>query len=197
MIKNNILYDQIMKEFEKNSGLPRKHAAFFNWYDKKVKESGIVDEFLDERNHQGAYPFTSFSVPENDPPDVLLYDNNKNVTALEITELVNQKAIEAQILNKAKYVSESMKWADPSYFGAQINEKIQIKQQKCLNLFESKTPVHLLFYTDELWLESCLEDHLNNEITIIQNSFSIIWLMLSYSTHTQSCPIIKLWQKEK
>ena len=161
-----------------------------------MKESGIIGYFLDKRNHEGAHQFTSFTVPKKDPPDAWLYDKDKCKTALEITELVNRNAIDAQIHNKPEYWSECERWADLNYFESQLNIRILEKENKCSVLFEQDHSVHLLLHTDEMWLESCYEAHLRNGATICQNGFSCIWLLLSYSSHTQSNPVIKLWEKE-
>lgn len=193
---DRVMSDQILSEIRKFTRLPRQHASFYNRHDKGIKESGIVGYFLDKKNHKNIHQFVSFNVPKQDPPDAWLIDKEQNQTALEITELVNQNAIDAQINNLPEYWAECEKWADLNYFESELNDRILDKQKKCSALFEQEVSVHLLLHTDEVWLKSCYEEHLRNGATICQNSFSIIWLLLSYSPLAQSSPVIKLWKND-
>jgi hypothetical protein len=90
---------EILQVLDKCRRLKRGHALFYDWHDKQVKESGIVDDFLDPVNHKGIHDYVSFSIPDTDPPDAVIYKNNDEEAQLEITELVNQDAIESQINN--------------------------------------------------------------------------------------------------
>ena len=172
--------------------LKRRHASFFDWPDTKTKEAGILDEFLDPNNHKGIHDYVSFSMPENDPPDAIIYKSNNEEAQLEITELVNQKAIELQIKNDPLYFSESQEWIDRSYFENQLNESVQIKNKKCAALFNKTNDVQLLLHTDEMWLEANYKKHFEAGITIQKHSFTNIWLMLSYSTNTKTYQIINV-----
>ena len=172
--------------------LPRRHASFYDWPDTKIKESGIVDEFLDPTNHKGIHNYVSFSMPDNDPPDAIIYKNDNEEAQLEITELVNQVAIELQIKNDSKYACESIKWIDRSYFEKKLNEIIQIKNEKCKYLFKQKSNVQLLLHTDEMWLETYYKKHFEAGVTIQSHSFTNVWLMLSYSANTKSHQIIQV-----
>ena len=183
---------EVLKEIIKYSRLPREHASFYNWHEKGVKESGIVNYFLDERNHKGIHDFVSFSVPKSDPPDAWIFEASGNKVALEITELVNRDAITAQIHDKPNYWEECERWASKPYFQDRLNERVQEKQEKCSNLFSSCVDVQLLMHTDEMWVESCYERHFEHGLKLAAHSFSKIWLMLSYSPRKQLCPVILL-----
>ena len=187
-----MLKNELLNKIENIRRLKRRHASFFDWPDTKTKEAGILDEFLDPNNHKGIHDFVSFSMPENDPPDAIIYKNNNEEAQLEITELVNQKAIELQINNDPLYFSESQQWIDRSYFENQLNENIQIKNKKCAALFNKTNDVQLLLHTDEMWLEANYKKHFETGITIQKHSFTNIWLMLSYSTNTKTYHIINV-----
>lgn len=62
MIKNELLHT-----IQNLRRLKRQHASFYDWPEKQIKESGIVDEFLDPNNHKGIHDYVSFSIPDNDP----------------------------------------------------------------------------------------------------------------------------------
>jgi hypothetical protein len=181
----------------------RRHASYFecpnfdyqNTILTKIKEIGIVEDFLNPDNHHGVHDFVDFDMSDSDPPDAILDNKLGEKVALEITELVNEKAIDAQISkNLPTYKEECAKWRDKNYFEASVNECISKKDEKCSkkNLFVKFKNVHLLFHTDELWIEECYKRHVETGITINRQRFSQIWLMFSYSPHTQSCPIFEL-----
>ena len=88
---------ELLGAIREGARLLRTHASFFNWKDKKVKESGLVEEFLDPQNHRAQHDFCAFDVPAQDPPDAVLIDTGARRTALEVAELVNKDAIRAQI----------------------------------------------------------------------------------------------------
>lgn len=189
MTENDLL--QVVQNLR---NLKRQHASYYDWPDNKIKESGIVDEFLDPNNHKGIHDYVSFSIPDNDPPDAIIYKDNNEEAQLEITELVNQQAIEMQINNAPSYCSESKKWIDKSYFEKQLNKSIQIKNIKCKTLFNQHNDVQLLLHTDEMWIEEYYKNHFEAGITIQQHAFTNIWLMLSYSTNTKTHHIINVCQ---
>ncbi len=184
--------NEILQSVEKYHSLKRKHASFYDWPDKQIKEAGIVDIFLDPENHKGAHDYVSFSIPSSDPPDAVIYKENEEESLLEITELVNQNAIESQIKGESAYSSECQKWLELDYFQKQLNERIQTKNKKCTALFSEKTNVQLLLFTDEMWLESIYEEHFNTGVSIESHDFSDVWLMLSYSPSTKTYLIIQL-----
>lgn len=190
----------LLDAIREGATLPRTHASFFNWKNKGVKESGLVDEFLDPHNHCGQHDFRAFDVPAQDPPDTVLIDANGKKTALEVAELVNEDAIRAQIehakaniLATARaYSRECEKWAAPIYLAECLNALIEIKNQKCDKLFDSGTEVQLLLHSDEMYLEACYKSHLSLGMRVRTRRFSRVWLLLSYSPQTQSCPLIEI-----
>ena len=69
------------------NSLPRTHASIYDWHDKGTKEAGLVEEFLDPRNHKGQHGFTSFEIPEKDPPDAVVLSSDGKRVQLELVEL--------------------------------------------------------------------------------------------------------------
>ncbi len=179
--------------FKKLASLPRRHASHNHSHDKEAKEAGIVDDFLDPKNHKGQHIFQSFIISKKDPPDAILFDYQKENTLLEITELVNKDAIIAQIAHtkentKAsakKYSLECERWADVKYFEHKLNELISTKDKKCADLFDTGKEVQLLIHTDEPYLETYYNEHFSSDLTIVKSRFSRIWLLLSYSSELQ------------
>lgn len=182
----------ILEEVKRYAVMKRKHASFFNWHDKRIKESGIVGDFLEPKNHNGIHDYISFNIPEADPPDALVYRGDGSEVPLEIMELVNESAIDAQIHDKPTYSAECEKWDDIRYFESELNDRIQTKNDKCLKLFNQGKEVQLLLHSDEAWVEASCERHFEKGINIKEHNFSAVWLMLSYSPKKESCTIIQV-----
>ena len=71
----------------------RKYASFFEWPNKQVKELGIVQDFVEELSRHGLV-WRDARVYQPDPPDCVCFDENGNIIALEVVELVSREAIE-------------------------------------------------------------------------------------------------------
>ncbi len=45
-----------------------------------MKEAGLVEEFLEPNNHKDIHNYLTFSMPDDDPPDAIVYtQNNKKL----------------------------------------------------------------------------------------------------------------------
>jgi hypothetical protein len=91
----------IVEEMRKSRALPRYHASFFNSHDKKTKElfiGRILLRYLIKENNE---VFDIIDVG-SDPPDCIATSNGVEI-AIEIVELVDQKAIENEIRYKEFY----------------------------------------------------------------------------------------------
>ncbi|MEM8497648.1 MAG: hypothetical protein AAF542_06465 [Pseudomonadota bacterium] len=184
--------EAVLDEIRRCNRLPREHAGFFNWHEKEIKEAGVTDIFLDPRNHEGQHSFETFNVNPNDPPDIWLFDGNGDKTGLEITELVNSQAIDAQIHGLSNYWSECERWANKEYFEEKINEQVSQKSDKCRDLVSEALNFELLFHCDELWVEKCCDAFLSEGVNMNPHVFGRVWLLLSYSPHLKRCKLIKL-----
>lgn len=71
----------------------RTYASFFEWPNKQIKELGIVQDFVEELSRHGLV-WRDARVYQPDPPDCVCFDENGNIIALEVVELVSREAIE-------------------------------------------------------------------------------------------------------
>jgi hypothetical protein len=75
----------------------RRYAGLREWSEKPLKEKGILGEFVEALEHEGITKITSWALQseqDGDPPDGLLITAVGERWGVEITELVNQKAVE-------------------------------------------------------------------------------------------------------
>ena len=184
-------------EMRRYARLARNHATHFNWHEKRTKEAGVIDTFLDPTNCADIHDYVTFTLPESDPPDAIIYKKDGKAQLIEITELVNEAAIDAQIAAnrsgeldaRRNYSREAEKWANGDYFWSQVNARIMDKVRKCEKLFYSGDHVSLLMHTDEMYIEASLNDHLAEGSRLTENPFHDIWLLLSYQPGSKKHPI--------
>ncbi len=181
----------VLGEMRRFINLPRQHASYFNWHDRQQKEKDIVQYFLE---HQGeAHFFTEFEMtPEGeDPPDAWVCASEGERTALEITELVNQSAIHAQVRCSTTYSKEREKWSNSQYFQDKVNRCVTEKDEKCKKLFADGHTVHLLLHSDEMYVDAFYSQHLASGFKLIGTRFQSVWLLLSY-TPGKGKPLVRL-----
>ena len=160
--------------------LERQHAGYFNWPNKKEKEAGITNEFLNSGLHCGRHSFTCFELEENDPPDAWVFDSSGGRAALEIVELVSQSAIEAHKNgDMEKYRKEFTRWRELGYFKCRVNEIVSEKDKKCGHLFSEGVPVQLLLHSDETYLLAYYRDHFKQGLALTICRFERVWLLMS------------------
>ena len=87
--------DSIADELDAVIRKRRKYSAFFDWPDKKIKEWDVVCELLSSMHARGDYRYTNKVEPvDDDWPDCVIRDSGGVQVGVEVTELVDQKAIE-------------------------------------------------------------------------------------------------------
>jgi hypothetical protein len=81
---------------ELNALIPnlRKYAAFFDWPDKGIKEWDVVDELLRAMHAKGDCRYTRAESVDDNPPDCVIRDSAGVQVGVEVTELVDQEAVE-------------------------------------------------------------------------------------------------------
>ena len=97
---------EIIREARKKA---RGYADFFGWgADRDIEEWGVVTSLAESLKSDGITLFTSLKRRghPNDPPDCEALDSDGNRIAIEVTELVDGKAIQAHKAGK------TYEWAD-------------------------------------------------------------------------------------
>src|SRR5690606_35040917 len=102
----------------------RKHASFFDWPDKRLKELGIVEELIEAVGAQG-YVLADPHTHEPDPPDCVCSDAAGNLVALEVVELVSQDAVERNARGENVY-----RWWEPDDIRLAIESLLRRKDEK-------------------------------------------------------------------
>lgn len=187
-IDQDEIVDAILKGLTKTDSLKRKHAKFWNSHKKSSKELGIFSEAFDGIQADYGNPITGWRRCDNDPPDVEFELAGKRI-GVEITELVNEKAINAQIGNSLEYSCELLR------FGVlaaemRIREIINEKEEKVELVAANYDELVLLIHTDEPMLSS--DEFRDYRVEKPCRYFHRIYLLFSYEPAKNSSPFIRI-----
>lgn len=181
----------VAESMRKARALPRKHANFFNWHDKETKELAICSEFVQYLINEQGESFDSVDLG-GDPPDCVAKSGDNEV-AIEIVELVDQNAIEAQIrLNEASPVQEP--WTTTRLM-MHLNKLIQQKDNPSAKyeLKQVYSRYIILIHTDEPELMVVDFDRLFNKDDIkLTELVTEAYILFSYDSTIKAYPVRKL-----
>lgn len=181
----------IKKCIEEFNKLPRQHANHFNWHVKEIKEIGIAHDFFFQLENVAEDKLVKIDNAE-DPPDVRVVTSTGKIMGIEITELVNEKAIELQIKKDEGYVYELLKW-DKEYTLSRIQEIINEKNKLCEQIPPDYHLRVLLIHTDEPKLRSrVIKEYIGDHQWPESPSFDEIYLLVGYDPETGRTELIKL-----
>jgi hypothetical protein len=103
----------------------RKYAPFFDWPDKGVKEWDVVCELLRSMHTRGDYRYTNVNSVDGDWPDCVIRDSGGVLVGVEVTEFVDQKAVEMCQRGKNVY----REWSDQAVL-EKITQILKRKDEK-------------------------------------------------------------------
>jgi len=171
----------------------RGHASFFEWAaDRDLEEWGVADHFRESLEKLGEPAFSQLISRGrgNDPPDCEAVGPNGELIAIEVTELVDPRAIVAY---KAKKFYDWSDWTREQLQAA-LHLRLKAKAAKRPNLkggpFAQYT---VLIYTDEPMLPYL---HATNLLSGLRFSDSAkidrAVLLISYDPAVGYCPYTEL-----
>lgn len=172
----------------------RGYADFFGWgTDRDLEEWGVVTSLSESLESEGKKIFSSLKMRgrPNDPPDCEARDNDDNRVAIEVTELVDGKAIQAY---KSGAVYEWADW-DKNKFITSIESLLSRKDKRYPEL---KEPPYdggyiIVIFTDEPMLDrSTVESYLDGHKFKKPEYLTKAFLLVSYDPGVEKCPHYEL-----
>ena len=155
------LEEEFRKLVARKGALRRKHASSFlaSREDKEREEKGVAEEFVKWLEQQGSAQIKSIRKGD-DPPDIILETVDNKLLAVEVTELVNQEAIDSQLADDPSYLAKLLDWsAETTPF--RIEKCLQRKQLAAQSISHLYHRYIVLLHTAELILvASELERHI-------------------------------------
>lgn len=168
----------------------RQHATFFEAEKKQNKEIYIVNKFFGLHEEVLGQHLVNLHLGA-DPPDVIVETSSQEQWAFEVSEIVNQKAIEAQINRSPEYASLLAEWRH--HVLDQIKERIRRKNElleKCQQDFDR---IVLLLHTDEPKPRSDeLEQMIRAEAWSKPSSFDYVFLLAGPTDQSCSCRVVAI-----
>lgn len=177
---------------KKRAAMPRKHADFFETVDKGIKELNIAMRFFQLLESQIGEYLVKVQLA-GDPPDVAVVTDKGTSFGIEITELVNEKAIGLQIKDRhQQYLMEIISWNSRT-LQTKLNKIITSKVGKCTNVEESYDQFVLLIFTDEPRLNSNVIKKFLPEIKLPNFApFDVVYILTSYEPQNNGYGLIRL-----
>lgn len=136
----------------------RKYAGFFDWPDRRVKESAIVQRLSEALQAAGEPGFIGVQAQESDPPDCVAVTECKERIAVEVTELVDEQM--ARVSQHRPGLHRD--WTPPEVI-SRLQEIIEAKDVRCTGLGKYDR-VLLLVHTDEVFLQGDAGDAVREAI---------------------------------
>lgn len=134
----------------------------------------------------------SWGLAERDPPDVtaLLADGRR--LGIEVTELVNQRAIESQIRGLPRYQQDVIRFGT-SRAVVELRRILAEKERKLAAVRGDYDGLALLVHTDEPMLKSDNFRPVAAEFACeVTEIFAWMYLVFSYEPQHQGCPAVRL-----
>ncbi|MGE5159087.1 MAG: hypothetical protein ACM3OF_13200 [Gemmatimonas sp.] len=183
---------QIIESLRRNDRLRRKHASFWNFHKKSSKERALFSEIFRRFEADYCSNVTGWNLCEKDPPDVFANLADGRKIGLEITELVNQAAIDAQISRPGEYSKELLRFGFDQA-RKEIRRIVREKEEKLSLVISDFDELALLIHTDEFLLKSNqFSPDISTQILEECGVFGSVYILFSYEPDKQQCPLIKL-----
>jgi len=150
----------------RHNALPRKHANFYDGPDKLAKHRTIAEDLCEHMQREFGIAYSIAALENLDPrlpPDVVLDDSRGARVGVEITELVNSSAIDAQIEGRADYFAISYNFG-PGQAVELLHAIIAKKELAAVSVCREYDDYLLLIHCAEPWLSrtdlaSAIEAH--------------------------------------
>lgn len=187
----NMNINVLQEEIEKLNKLPRNHADYFNWHDKEIQEIGIGLHFFQKLEEISEEYLVEIKNAE-DPPDVKVVTNTGKTIGIEITELVDQKAIEYKIKNDSRYAGRVVGWNKENTINATTNI-ITKKDYLCGKVPNTYDTLVLLIFTDEPKLPSdTLKKYFEGHNWPETKSFDKVYVLTGYEPQHGTKHLLRL-----
>jgi hypothetical protein len=165
----------------------KEYAPFFEWFDKGQKELGVVEELIESLNATKRTHLHTPQLYRPDPPDCVCENALGERVAIEVSEVVCERAAELTAQGHAVY----RRWNDGE-LATHIARLLRAKDAKTFNGGPYAEIVTCLF-TDEPaisgeYASSQLKDPQFGVFKQLTSGF----LLLSYDQATKSYPVVPL-----
>lgn len=188
---NDVAMKKMLAHWHKMKNLKRQHANAFETGNKEVKELIVAQDFFSIVERTRSDKLISIA-PAGDPPDILVVTDTGERVAIEITELVNQLAIQHQVAKNPDYLYELLSW-NQEIFDSKVQQIIDTKIEACSAITEHYDELVLLIFTDEPRLRNRdLEKYLASANFEHLDKFDAVYILTSYDPNIRGKGLFKI-----
>lgn len=165
----------------------KTYASFFEWHDKGQKELGVVEELVVALNRTANLGLHSEREFSPDPPDCVCLNAAGEPVAVEVAEIVCEKAARLTAQGALVY----RQWS-PGELASHVARKLAEKDRKVYHGRPYQSIIACLF-TDEpaLTIEQATAE-LSSMVFGPFQQLSAAYLLFSYQPSTKSYPVVQL-----
>src|SRR5438552_16476131 len=87
--------DELERKCRERARKVRRHAGFFDWPDKEIKELGVIQDLV--KAVGGDLAALTIRPGRPDPPDAVGEREDRSLVAIEVTELIDQEVADRNI----------------------------------------------------------------------------------------------------
>ena len=191
------MFNKVVTEFVKDvKKQARKHASFFHYPRKyeKTKELSIALRFFEGLGTKEGIKFSNVK-NGGDPPDITAVSSSGDEIALELTELVNEDAINSQIHGKRNYFSKLACWNESNAMLA-VQNIINKKSNSLEVIQDDYSTIILLIFTDEPKLPfTRVQKFVESHLWEIPSNITEAYILFSFTPDNDlpDYPVLKLW----
>jgi len=165
----------------------KEYAPFFEWFEKDRKELGVVEELLESVNRMGRTGYYSPQIYRPDPPDCVCLNSSAALVALEVSEVVCEKA--ARLTAQGNQV---MRVWRPGELTTRVAELLAEKDKKIYHGGPYAEIVASLFTDEPLVTPEHADTELSSASFGPYKQLTAAFLLLSYNPNTKTYPVVAL-----
>ena len=165
----------------------KTYASFFEWHNKGRKELGVAEQLvvaLNRSAHLGLHAAREFSP---DPPDCVCLNAAGAAVAIEVAEVVCEKAVRLNAQG-----SEVYRLWRPGELAAHVARELADKDRKVFYGGPYQSIIACLFTDEPALTLAQAESELANHIFGPCVQLSAAYLLFSYQPDSQSYPAVPL-----
>ena len=171
----------------------RKYASYFEWTDKQRKELGVVEELLKAMELSGEKRFQSprYGPSANHAPDCVVLNQNDELVAIEVCEMVSGKAIQCNIGVKDAKDAVYCDWL-PEHVTEEVGN-ILLRKDNVNYIGGPYSNIVVVIHSDEtVVVHSTCAAALESRIYDKPNKINEAYFLFSYDPEFNYCPYVKL-----
>ena len=184
--------DEVGRWLIKAAKQNRGYAAYFDFPDKRVKEEALARLLANALMEKGHIPKRQTSVisRKDDPPDCEIIVQDGERIGVEITELVDQEAIE-EFKRSGDSLTNHSEWSNAKFVD-RVSKIVKRKDDPHRVNGGPYDRYILLLHTDEAELNAEQVEKMAESLSINTLTIDEVWILVSYDPNRNGYPMIQI-----